>query len=86
MARYYCFSPDNVVIAFSQGSKTRELKPFQINEVDNQNLVIFQNCDSEVHEIHRCFLTQYRKKQFEEGLRNGKLNSRNNSMHCEFLT
>ena len=39
MARYFCFSPANVVIAFSQGSKTRELKPFQINEVDNQKIL-----------------------------------------------
>ena len=38
MARYFFFSPANVVIAFSQGSKTGELKPFQINEVDNQKI------------------------------------------------
>ena len=45
MARYFCFSPDNVVIAFSQGFKTRELKPFQINEVDSQKTQwFFQNC------------------------------------------
>ena len=36
MARCFCFSLDNVVLAFSQGFKTRKLKPFQINEVDSQ--------------------------------------------------
>ena len=38
MARYFCFSPDKVVIAICQGFKTREVKPFQINEVDSQKI------------------------------------------------
>ena len=45
MARYFCFSPDNVVIAFSQGFKTRELKPFQINDVDSQKTQWFSKTE-----------------------------------------